>query len=178
MLRVDRRFNLLATCPRNREFFAIRGLESILMDLGDESPTAWKSGISGVVLGLTGLDQYEVPYRVRELLRWNPWVVRDIKRLVPIEFVVDTDLGEFSRVAGELARRIPGDASYKVELRRRYTQLGRMEIIDAFASAIPRRVSLEEPDYIVWVEVLGPKTGVSLVRPDGVLNVEREVTRL
>ncbi len=177
MLRVDRRFNLITTCQRNREFFASRDLESILMDLGDESPVIWKSGISGVILAYTSLNPLEVPYMMRSLLRENPWMFREIKRVIPIEYNVDSDLEKYSALAEEIEGRIPEEASYKVEVRRRYTELDRMDIINAFASRIRRKVSLDNPDYVVLVEILGPKTGVSLTKPDGVLSVEREVSR-
>ncbi len=175
MLMVNREFNLLVTCARNREFFASRDLESILADIGDEDPSIWGSGISGVLLAMTSLNPLDIPYRMRELLRSHPWMFREIKRVIPIEYNVDTSLEEFKRLASELAKRIPDGSTYKVEVKRRYTEMGRMEIIESFASKIDRKVSLESPDYIVLVEVLGPRTGVSLIKPDGVLSVEREV---
>lgn len=175
MLEVDKPFNLVVTSPRNREFFAIREFELVLNDLGDSQPKVWNSGISGVLLAYTSIDSYKVPYLVREMVRRNPWQFRDVKRVIPIEFNVKTDLDEFSRVARELVDRIEEKSTYKVDVKRRYTSLSRDEIIESIASYINRRVDLRNPDYIVVVEVLGPVTGISLIGMGGILSVEKEL---
>jgi len=175
MLRVEEPFNIIVTSPRNREFFAVREFESVLNDLGDSDPKVWKSGISGVILSYTSLDPYEVPYRVREMVKSNPWMFRDVKRVIPIEFNVKTDLGEYSRIASELEHRIDETKTYKIEVKRRYTTLDRSEIIESIASKIDRKVDLKNPDYIIVVEILGPITGISFIKPDGILSVDREL---
>ncbi len=175
MLRVDEPFNIIVTSPRNREFFAVREFESALNDLGDMEPKVWKSGISGVILAYTTLDPYEVPYRVRKMVKDNPWMFRDVKRVIPIEFNVRTDLEEFSKIAMELVKRIDASKTYKIEVKRRYTSLERNAIIESIATQIDRKVDLKNPDYIVVVEVLGPVTGISLIKPDGILSVDREL---
>ena len=177
MLNVEETFNLIVTCPRNREFFAIREFESLLSDIGDDAPKIWKSGISGVLLAYTNLNFYEVPYLLRDLLKENPWSFRDVKRVIPIEFNVKTSLDEFSKVASKLASRIGENESYKIEVTRRYTNIDRMDIIESIASKINRKVDLKNPDKIILVEILGPKSGLSLINPDGVLSVERELMK-
>ena len=175
MLRVEEPFNIIVTSPRNREFFAVREFESVLSDLGDPEPKVWKSGISGVILAYTSLDPYEVPYRVREMVKSNPWMFRDVKRVIPIEYNVRADLEEFSKVARELLPRIEETKTYKVEVKRRYTSLERIDIIESIASQIDRKVDLKNPDYIIVVEILGPVAGISLIKPDGILSVDREL---
>ncbi len=172
---VNEPFNLIITTPRNREFFAVREMESLLMDIGDDNPKVWKTGISGVVLGYTTLNPYDVPYKLRHLLSENPWAFRDVKRVIPIEFNVDTDLEEFSRIAKILADRIDPHMTYKVEVKKRYIDIDRMEIIESIASQIDRKVDLKNPDVIIVVEILGPRTGIGLIKPDGILSVEREL---
>jgi len=54
---------------------------------------------------------------------------------------------------------------------KRHTQLSSREIIEAVASRIERKVRLENPDWIVLVEVLGGLTGISVVRPDQILSL-------
>lgn len=177
MLRVEEPFNLIITTPRNREFFAIREFESVLNDLGDSEPKVWKSGISGVILAYTSLDPYEVPYRVRDMVKNNPWMFRDVKRVIPIEFNVRSDLEEFSKVAKKLLSRIEETKTYKIEVKRRYTSLDRNDIIESIASQIDRKVDLKDPDYIVIVEILGPVTGIALIKPDGILSIDKELLR-
>jgi tRNA acetyltransferase TAN1 len=51
-------------------------------------------------------------------------------------------------------------------------------VIEPVANIIDREVNLGDPDWIVLIEIMGKKTGVSVVRPEGILNVQKERYRL
>jgi tRNA acetyltransferase TAN1 len=56
--------------------------------------------------------------------------------------------------------------------------LGSLEIIEPVAEVIERRVDLENPDWVVLIEVVGNETGVSVIRLNDVLNVLKEIYAL
>jgi tRNA(Ser,Leu) C12 N-acetylase TAN1 len=41
-----------------------------------------------------------------------------------------------------------------------------MQVVEAVASVIPRKVNLDNPDRVVWIEIVGEMTGLSVMTPD------------
>ncbi|HUV34820.1 MAG TPA: THUMP domain-containing protein, partial [Candidatus Desulfaltia sp.] len=74
--------------------------------------------------------------------------------------------------------RVGQEESFRVTLEKRRTQLSSLEIIEPVAELFDRKVNLENPDWVVLVEVLGKDAGVSVVKPGDVLNVQKERARL
>jgi tRNA acetyltransferase TAN1 len=65
-----------------------------------------------------------------------------------------------------LAAWIPEDASFKVMVEKRHSDLHSREIIDYVAQEVKRKVDLENPGWIVLVEIVGRHAGISVVTPD------------
>jgi|Deesub1362A_J573_1020465.scaffolds.fasta_scaffold00008_187 tRNA acetyltransferase TAN1 len=170
-----KRFNIIVTCGRFMEFNALRELESIFYLLGEEDARFRKSGVSGVLIGRIKMDPHVAVARIRELIQERPWDFRFTKRYIPIDKVVKTGLEEIREAALALAKTIPEDATYRITVEKRYTDLHSRDIIDAIAPSIDRRVQLDDPDYILLIEVLGEYTGVSLIKPDEIVSVEKEL---
>lgn len=165
------RFNLIATTLRGQEPLGVASLTSILSELNDPDPKVEITDIHGVITAQTSLDPFHVIERVREMAVREPWKVSGLMRLIPVERVVETRPDRIAEAAEALKDRIPPEATYKVVVEKRHTQLSSREIIEAVASRIERKVNLESPDWIVLVEVLGGVTGVSVLRPEQVLSL-------
>ncbi len=146
-------------------------MTSILSELNDPDPKVEITDVRGVITAQTSLDPFEVIERVREMAVVEPWKVSGLMRVIPIERVVETRLERIAEAVDELKERIPPEATYKVVVEKRHTQLSSREIIEAVASRVERKVRLENPDWIVLVEVLGGLTGVSVIRPHQTLNL-------
>ncbi len=170
-----KRFNLIITCGRFMEFNASRELDSIFYLLGEENARIMRSGISGILLAKINIDPHIAVTRIRELISERPWDFRFTKRYIPVDRVVETDLEKIREAALELAKSIPSDASFRITVEKRYTDLRSKDIIDAIAPGIDRSVSLDQPDYILLIEVLGNVTGVSLIKPNEIVSVEKEL---
>lgn len=166
-------FNLIVTCQRNRESVAIHELESIFFLLGDPEACFEKSVVKGLILGYTKLDIHNLYKSLVDLIRERPFDFRNTKRYIPIDVVVDSELGLIRDAALRLSKKIPPDATYKISIEKRFTELASREIIDVIAPHIDRKVSLEEPDYILLVEIVGRRAGVSLVRPFEIVSVDK-----
>lgn len=170
-----KKFNLIVTCGRLTEFNALRELESIFYLLGDDKARFRKSMVRGVLLGYIHLDPHIAIKKIREILVERPWDFRFTKRYIPIDIVVKTSLEDIKEAVAELIHKIPEDSSYRITVEKRYTFIHRKEVIDIVAPLVNRKVSLQNPDYILLVEIIGEYTGLSVVKPDEMLSVEKEL---
>lgn len=171
-------FNLIATSERRMESEACSELWMLLRAVGDEMPIVDRSPVRGLILARTALDPVEAVRRLRVELHGNPDDFRTLLRVLPVEAVVPTQPEEIVETAQKMASRIGEDESFRITVEKRRTGLRSREVIDAVAAGIDRRVDLESPGWVVLIEIVGRHTGVSVVRPDGLLNVQKERARL
>jgi tRNA acetyltransferase TAN1 len=171
-----RDFNLLISTPRMHENDGCSEIWFLLSEIGDREPSVEKSGINGLIVAKTTLDPFRVIKEFRRLLRERPEEFRYALRIVPIEAVVPTRLGEVRKASLELSMRIKEDETFRVTVEKRHTSLSSTEIVEAIADGINRKVDLLRPDRIVLVEVLGGLTGVSVIEPENILSVVKEKT--
>jgi len=169
-----RDFNLLATTYRGFERKACFELEYLLGKLGDTDAGINRSGIAGLVAAKTVLDPFEVVKKMREILHDRPYELRYILRLIPIEKVVRTDLSDITNAVRELSLKIGEKETFRITVEKRFTAMSKLEIIEAVAASIKRRVDLDKPDKVLLIEVVGGLTGLSLTGSDGVLSVLKE----
>jgi len=169
-----RDFNLLATTYRGFERKACFELEYLLGKLGDTDAGINRSGIAGLVAAKTVLDPFEVVKKMREILHDRPYELRYILRLIPIEKVVCTDLSDITNAVRELGLKIGEKETFRITVEKRFTAMSKLEIIEAVAASIKRRVDLDKPDKVLLIEVVGGLTGLSLTGSDGVLSVLKE----
>jgi len=168
-----KKFNLVVSTYRRRENDCISELWYLLRELGDESIDASTTGLPGLIVARTSLDPLEVVEKLRELAEDKPWYFRFILKVVPVQRVVPADLNSIAKAAEELASSIAEDETFRVTVRSRLSDLGKREIIEAVASRIDRKVNLENPDKIVLVEVIGDVAGVSVIKPEHVLSLQK-----
>jgi len=169
-----RDFNILATSEINSQSEACSELWMLLRAMGDETPAVDRSPVRGLITARTKLDLVEAIQSLREELHRSPNSFRVLLRVMPIEAVVRTEIGVIAKAAQGLASKIREGESFRVTLEKRRTGLRSREVIDAVAEGIERRVDLEEPDWVILVEIVGNYTGVSVVHPEGLLNVQKE----
>jgi tRNA acetyltransferase TAN1 len=110
---------------------------------------------------------------LREFVLSEPFRVHFIQRIIPIDLVVDTNLEQIKDAAKQLASQISPGETFKIEINERESPYSRKQLIDAIADVVDKKVSLDSPDKIVQVEVLGEYTAMSLVRPDEVVSITR-----
>ena len=166
--------NLLATTEPRRESEGCSELWMLLRAVGDNTPGVDRTRIKGLVEGTTGLDPIEAIERLRGELLEDPSSFKVLLRVLPVEEWVSTNLSSISEATKRLAERIGEDESFRVTVEKRRTDLRSLEVIDAVAIGIDRKVNLDEPDWIVLVEIVGRRTGISVVPPHGLLNVQKE----
>lgn len=159
-------FNLLVTTYRHREYDSVDELKVILQRFGDESPILEIQEVSGIILAFTNLNPFELTSKFRKLLAEEPWQFRYILRTIPIERSFYTNLKNIEIEAENLAiKKININDSFRITIEKRHTSLRSNEIISSIANKLSIcRVSLEKPNWIILVEIIGNKTGISILK--------------
>ena len=160
-------FNILVGCPRERERAARSEVQYFVGDLlGDTQLNVFDVGIVGLIACSTKLDPFTVIERLKEMATENPYQFRFAIRFTPLEFCVPSSIDEIVKATGELLSRIGGNETFRVTVRKRHTHLETMQVVSAVAAVIPRKVDLDNPDKTVWIEIVGEKTGISILNQD------------
>jgi tRNA acetyltransferase TAN1 len=158
-------FNLIVSTSRFREEEAQDEILDLLDLFGDQDAEAEITEVKGLLVAQTALDPLQVIEELKGLVAEEPWRVRYILRVIPIEIVVPAELGDIKGVAKELAARIGSD-SFRITVEKRHSPLESMDVIKAVAGEIEGKVNLENPGWIVLVEIVGNEAGVSVLKPD------------
>jgi len=169
-----RDFNLLATTLRGNERDACSELWYLLGEIGDSAPNVEKTGVSGLIAAKTAFNPFGVIEKLRRILLERPYEFRYTLRIIPIEKVVCTDLGEIQCVATELSSKIGENETFRVTVEKRFTAMPSRNIIEEVAANIERKVDLSKPDKILLIEVIGGLTGISVIKPDDVISIMKE----
>ncbi|MEM2759841.1 MAG: THUMP domain-containing protein [Nitrososphaerales archaeon] len=170
-------FDLIVTTFRHMEHEAASEIYALLKEIGDEQPEVIRTSVSGLLTVRTHLDPYIVIHEIRERVQEEPWNVRYLLRLIPIDVVVNTNIDEIKDAVAKLAPRILENETFRVTVEKRHSDILSADIIKNVAEVIDRKVSLDVQDWIVLVEVIGKETGISVVRPDFIFSsvkVKRE----
>ncbi len=168
---------MLVTTHRHMETEAREEINLLLEEFGDNVSEINNSGLSGLLTCKTSLDPLDVVQKIKKIVQDDPWKVRYVLRLIPIDIVVNTDLIDIKNAAKDLANRIDQSQTFRVTVEKRSSKIHSNEIIEAIATVIDRKVSLEKHDWVILVEVIGKETGVSVIKPENIFSavkVKRE----
>lgn len=171
-------FNLIVSTFRHREIDAQKELIEILNTLGDPAPDSYFTGVSGILLGRTNCDPLSVIEKLAQLLHNEPWKIRYILRLLPIDVVVRTEQNTIKHTANQLSSKIPKFHTFRVTVEKRHNSIRSLDIIRSIADTIDRNVNLENPDWIILVEIVGDLTGISILRPSDIFSSVIEKRKL
>lgn len=169
-----RDFNLLATTFRGFERNASSELWYLLGEIGDSERTVEKTGVSGLIAAKTTFNPFDAIQKLRLILHERSYEFRYMLRIIPIEKVVHTNLEEIRQTAVELSSKIGEEDTFRITVEKRFIQIHSRDIIEAAAADIQRKVNLNNPDWILLIEVVGGFTGLSVTKPDGILVVMKE----
>lgn len=159
-------FNLLVSSSRFREEDACNEILDLLDSFGDQNAEAEITEVKGIILAKTALDPFEVVGNLKKLTADEPWEIRYVMRVMPIQKVVPAELEDIQGATAELAAHIGQADSFRVTVEKRHSPLHSIELIEYIAEAIKRKVDLTKPDWVVLVEIVGKNAGVSVVRQD------------
>jgi len=165
--------NLIITCARHLEPETKDELFDILEEFGDLDAQITITNMSGILTAKTKLDPIEVVRKIRDMLLDEPWSIRYCLRIIPIQKFIETKIEEIEKTVEDLSGQILEGETYRISIGKRNSEISSQEIITKVANKIKNKVSLEFPDKVVLVEILGNKTGVSILKKSDVLSTEK-----
>lgn len=165
--------NLIVTCARHLEPETEEELIKILGILGDPEPNITVTSMSGILTVKTKLDPIMVVTKIQELILDEPWSIRYCLRIIPVQKVSETIIEEIEEKLSELKELITNEDTYRISIEKRNSNISSQELITRIANKIENKVSLENPDKIIQIEILGAKTGIAILKKSDILSVEK-----
>ena len=165
--------NLIITCARHLEGDAEEEITDILDELGDLDVKISISSMSGIITVQTKLDPIEVVRKMKETLLDEPWSIRYCLRVIPVQKVVETNIEEIEKTISSMSDQIEEKESYRILIEKRNSDISSKEIITKIANGIKNKVSLDFPDKIILIEILGIVTGISILKKSDILSLEK-----
>ena len=167
-------FNLLVTTPRFREDDAFDEILQLLDVLGDNDPSIEVSSVSGIILIDTILDPFQFVEDCKEMVRIEPWKFRYVLRVIPLEMNCKAELTDIHDIVNQLSRKIDVQETYRVLIEKRHSKLHTNEIISVVTSKLKMKVNLDNPDWIILIQIVKMAAGVSILRPSQIFSSVKE----
>ena len=165
--------NLIITCARHLEEDTEEELRDILDELGDSEIEVSISDMSGILTAQTKLDPIEVVKKMKEMLLDQPWSIRYCLRIIPIQKVIETKIEMIEKAISNISNQILDGETYRILIEKRNSDISSKEIITKIAHEIKNKVSLDFPDKIILIEILGGMTGISILKEADMLSIEK-----
>ncbi|MFB1007359.1 MAG: THUMP domain-containing protein [Nitrosopumilus sp.] len=165
--------NLIITCARHLEEDTEEELRDILDELGDSEIEVSISDMSGILTAQTKLDPIEVVKKMKEMLLDQPWSIRYCLRIIPIQKVIETKIEVIEMEISNISNQILDGETYRILIEKRNSDISSKEIITKIAHEIKNKVSLDFPDKIILIEILGGMTGISILKEVDILSIEK-----
>ena len=165
--------NLIVTCARHLEGETEDELIDILDELGDSDVKISVSSMSGIITVQTKLNPIEVVRKMKEMVLDEPWSIRYCLRIIPIQKIVETNIDEIEKMISSMSEQIEEKESYRILIEKRNSDISSKEIITKIANGIKNKVSLDFPDKVILIEILGIVTGISILKESDILSLEK-----
>ncbi|MGI0088137.1 MAG: THUMP domain-containing protein [Nitrosotalea sp.] len=162
--------NLIVTCSRHFEEEASDEISNILQTLGDDKAMTENSEFSGIVMVDTSLDPFDTVDKIRAKILDEPWSIRYCHRFIPIQESTKTALDAIVKAVQEHVNDMQPDDSYRITIEKRGSELSSKEIIDSVAEIVRNKVSLENYDWNIMVEILGNVTGIAVLKDQDIVS--------
>ena len=165
--------NLIITCARNLESETKNEIKKILDELGDQEPEILNVGMRGILMVDTTIEPSKIIDWIRNKIVEEPWSIRYCLRIIPIQSITETDIDKIKQNVIKLKDTIQKNDSYRITIEKRNTSISTNEIITEVAKIFPNKVSLNKPDLIVLIEILGDKTGISILKGSELFSLDK-----
>jgi tRNA acetyltransferase TAN1 len=146
---------------------------TLLTELGDSKAKISRTEVPGILLAETVLSHQETIKTIKKIIEDEPWRIRSILRIFPAEQIIESEIEQIVGAIQSMLKKIGEDETFRITIEKRLSDLSRQEIIEAVASKIDRKVNLENPNWVVLIEIIGRKTGISVVNPSQIISVAK-----
>ncbi len=164
--------NLIVTSAKGLEARASAELKEIALLSGIRKVSMERSAYDGVVEVEAENPKGLVAF-LSDFVKSEPFKVRYIMRVIPVDKVVDTKLEDITKAVKDLSSRIGHGETFRITIEARDSPYSEKQLIDGIADVVDRKVSLSSPDRIVFIQVFGEYTGISVVAPQDILSISK-----
>ena len=165
--------NLIITCARSLESETKNEISKILDELGDQEPEILNVGMRGILMVNTIIEPSKIIDYVKNKMIEEHWLIRYCLRIIPIQMITETEIDKIKQNVIKLKDTIQKNDSYRITIEKRNTSISSNEIITEIAKIFPNKVSLNQPDWIILIEILGNETGISILKNDGMFSLDK-----
>ena len=165
--------NLIITCARNLESETKNEIGKILDELGDQEPEILNVGMRGILMVNTIIEPSKIIDYVKNKMIEEPWLIRYCLRIIPIQMITETEIDKIKQNVIKLKDTIQKNDSYRITIEKRNTSISSNEIITEIAKIFPNKVSLNQPDWVVLIEIIGNETGISILKNDELFSLDK-----
>ena len=166
--------NLIITCQRNLEESTILEIQNILERFGDSDAIIEKTIFSGIIEVETKLDIIKILDDFKEIIEDEPWLIKYCSRIIPIQDECESKLDKIKEKVINLSHNIKKNETYRITVEKRQSSLHTKDIISKIADSLSNKVSLDNSDWEIVIQVLRNKTGISIIPPNSILSVDRQ----
>ena len=166
--------NLIITCQRNLEEPTILEIQNILERFGDADAIIEKTIFSGIIQIETKLDSMNVLDGFKDLIEEEPWLIKYCSRIIPIQEECESKLEHITDKVNSLSSIIKKNETYRITVEKRQSSLHTKDIISKIADSLSNKVSLENSDWEIIIQVLRDRTGISIIPPNSILSVHKQ----
>jgi tRNA acetyltransferase TAN1 len=164
--------NLIVTSAKGLEARASAEFKEVALLSGARKLTIERSPYDGV-LEVEAENPKALISFISDFVRSEPFKVRFIMRLIPVDRVVDTKIQDIVKAVRDLSPSIGQGETFRITIEARDSPYSDKELIDAIADAIDRKVSLDSPDKVVLLEVFGEYSGISVLTPREIVSIPK-----
>ena len=165
--------NLIITCARSLESETKNEIKKILDELGDQKPKILNVGMRGILMVDTIIEPSKIIDYVKNKMIEEPWLIRYCLRIIPIQMITETEIDKIRQNVIKLKDAIQKNDSYRITIEKRNTDISSTEIITEIAKIFPNKVSLNQPDWIILIEIIGNETGISILKNNELFSLDK-----
>ena len=165
--------NLLVTCARNLETETKNEIGKILDEIGDQESEVLNVGMRGILMVNTSIEPSKIIDWVNDKVVEEPWLIRYCLRMIPIQSITETEMSKITKEVIKLKDVIQQNDSYRITIEKRNTDMSSNEIITEVAKIFPNKVSLNQPDWVILIEILADKTGISILKENEIFSLDK-----
>lgn len=145
----------------------------LLQHFGDSNPEVERTSVWGVAIVHTCLNNRQVIRKCRELFNTDPRAFQWAVKWLPVDYWCNSNLESVKQVIDECIKgRIQGDQTWAMRVKkRRWQKYHTIDIVKYLTEGIVGKVNLNNPDRIIWVDVIGRETAISLLNPEDIFSL-------
>lgn len=146
----------------------------LLHQFGDANPQVERTSVWGIAIVHTSLDTRQVIGLCKQRLDNDPGDIQWAVKWLPVDYWCDTGLDSIKQVIDQnIKNQLSPVTSWAMTVKKRRWQVYHtIDIVKYLTEDMDGKVNLNNPDKIIWVDVIGKKTAVSLLTPEDIFSLK------